>query len=135
MEYGETKKIMEINKLQSIRMLISRETVSTCFVELYADWNISNLTNEDFIMRYGGGMFLLDKSSFSCISNITGKNIDISIVGEEHHAKKLKPSNLMDDLVLSKKIPDDKHRRIYPSILQHQKARCCACLRHRRSIF
>ena len=53
MGYGETKILLEINKMQSLQMIVSRETLSTCFVEIYADWNLTNYTSEDFRLWYG----------------------------------------------------------------------------------
>lgn len=43
--YGYTHKVMEIDKLQSIRLLITRETTSLVLIKIWTDWNITNYTN------------------------------------------------------------------------------------------
>lgn len=45
---------------------------------------------------------LIDPLSFSCLSNIESKGIDICIINEEDHTKKIKPNNIADVVTLAK---------------------------------
>lgn len=72
---------MEIEKLQSINIEVFRETSSTCFIELYAEWSITNYTMEDLSLVFKNTKFIIDKASLSCLSDVNSKNVSLSIVG------------------------------------------------------
>jgi hypothetical protein len=36
---------MEIDKLQSVKLLITRETTSLVLIKIWSEWNITNYTN------------------------------------------------------------------------------------------
>ena len=61
---------------------------------------------------YNNKMFLIDKTSFSCISDISSKSIYLSIIGEKDQVKKLATNNIEDSFALSKRIDPELHENL-----------------------